>query len=588
MRIAAPRKGQTTPLPLLLLLLIMATLTAGIISSDGGWRRMASASSGPVVVASIPLGAAGYDDLAVNPATNRIYVTNFHDGTVSVVDGTNNTLMRNIKLPRYHGPVGIAVNPTTNRIYTTNPSADTPGLENVGVIDGATNKLLTFVYFPCPCGNGGPVHVAVNPVTNRVFTANGPWELFDGSSLSVIDASTNTFLRNIRAGSWEGPVGVAVNPVTDLVYTTGNDNVLVIDGSSYLTLATLSVGTAPSSLAVNPATNRIYVGNRMSDDVSVIDGATNTVVATIPLGDGPGPQFVAVNPTTNRIYVADLNTIYVIDGSTNAVAGTISMYNAGLTVNPTTNRLYVLGVDTLWVIEDQGGPVPPPTPTPPPPEEPLVYVGTGDSISAGADLPRGKEQAYPAVLCTAFNMITPTSCNNISNSGDDTDDYIHKQLNKAIKAKPDIVTVTVGADEIIKEPLRFRRIFTDCDVESARINMASLLTSLLYGTDALVFVTGYYNPLNPSNILWLNMEACVLEGNNAIHDVVVSLASTWPDRIVEVPLYESFQGHEFGTTESWISPCNQPKWACMAVGGVHPNELGQQAIADAIIGAMAE
>src|SRR5580704_753097 len=40
--------------------------------------------------------------------------------------------------------------------------------------------------------------------------------------------------------------------------------------------ATVNVGTGPFSAAVNPVTNKIYVVNRNSNNVTVIDGATNT------------------------------------------------------------------------------------------------------------------------------------------------------------------------------------------------------------------------------------------------------------------------------------------------------------------------
>jgi YVTN family beta-propeller protein len=72
------------------------------------------------------------------------------------------------------------------------------------------------------------------------------------------------------------------------------------------------MGFAPWAVAVNPRTNRIYTANEGSNDVSVIDGGTNTVVATVPVG--VGPRAVAVNPRTNRIYTAnmDSDTVSVI------------------------------------------------------------------------------------------------------------------------------------------------------------------------------------------------------------------------------------------------------------------------------------
>ncbi len=52
-------------------------------------------------------------------------------------------------------------------------------------------------------------------------------------------------------------------------------------------------------------TNKIYVANSGSNNVTVIDGVTNST-ATVSTGDSP--MSVAVNPVTNRIYVAGFGT----------------------------------------------------------------------------------------------------------------------------------------------------------------------------------------------------------------------------------------------------------------------------------------
>jgi len=65
---------------------------------------------------------------------------------------------------------------------------------------------------------------------------------------------------------------------------------------------TVPAGNYPCAVAVNPVTNKIYVTNCNSDDVTVIDGATNDTT-TVPAGNGPNA--VAVNPVTNKIYVAN-------------------------------------------------------------------------------------------------------------------------------------------------------------------------------------------------------------------------------------------------------------------------------------------
>jgi YVTN family beta-propeller protein len=67
------------------------------------------------------------------------------------------------------------------------------------------------------------------------------------------------------------------------------------------------------------------VTNDGSNTVSVIDTATNTVVATIPLR--VQPLGVAITPDGTRAYVTDgdSNTVSVIDTATNAVIATISV-----------------------------------------------------------------------------------------------------------------------------------------------------------------------------------------------------------------------------------------------------------------------
>ena len=66
-------------------------------------------------------------------------------------------------------------------------------------------------------------------------------------------------------------------------------------------------------MAVNPVTNKIYVANCGSSNVTVIDGATN---ATTTVAAGTYPYAVAVNPVTNKVYVANdgSDNVTVING----------------------------------------------------------------------------------------------------------------------------------------------------------------------------------------------------------------------------------------------------------------------------------
>src|SRR5713226_9566020 len=85
-------------------------------------------------------------------------------------------------------------------------------------------------------------------------------------------------------------------------------------GYSQTGVTTIGAGTNPFAAAVNPVTNKIYVANQGSNNVTVIDAATNATT-TVTDVSAIKPVAVAVNPVTNKIYVAneDSNNVTVID-----------------------------------------------------------------------------------------------------------------------------------------------------------------------------------------------------------------------------------------------------------------------------------
>ena len=311
-------------------------------------------------------------NLAVNPVTDKIYVFNDGNGIITVIDGaTNSTTLLNV----VSAPSALAVNPVTNKIYLAN------GSNFITVMDGATNSTTTI-----PTGNG-PASIAVNPVTNKIYVAN-----FADNDVTVIDGVTNStttvatnanpnevavdpLTNQIFVGHFDadtvvidgntntatdlaGTLTVAeitVNPVTHKVYFRQGGDVLVIDPAAIAkTLVPVEpFNTAPLSIAANAATNKIYIPNSSSNDVTVIDGVTNT---STTVAAGSAPVAVEVNPVTNKIYVADNgdNTVTVIDGATNSTI-TVASGSAptAVAVNPVTNKIYVAnnGDNTVTVID---------------------------------------------------------------------------------------------------------------------------------------------------------------------------------------------------------------------------------------------
>ncbi len=290
----------------------------------------------PTVIATVPVGTWPWG-VGVNPATDRVYVTNIGSNSVSVIDGAVNAVIATV--PVGTQPTGVGVNPATDRVYVTNKASN-----SVSVIDGAVNAVIATV----PVGTW-PTGVGVNPATDRVYVAN-----FLTNNVSVINGATNAVIATVPVGKW--PSGVGINPASNRVYVAnqGSNSVSVIDGAlaeidpANAVIATGPVGSAPQRVGVNPATYRVYVANRDSNSVSVIDGAVNAVIATVPVGSFP--FHVGVNPTTDRVYVANFltNNVSVINGATNAVITTVPVGTQpfGVGVNPATDRVYVTNRNT--------------------------------------------------------------------------------------------------------------------------------------------------------------------------------------------------------------------------------------------------
>ncbi len=149
---------------------------------------------------------------------------------------------------------------------------------------------------------------------------------------------------------------VGVETYSDPICVTGT-GVTDADGDGWCAdgaNATVTTGSQPNGLAVNPLTNRVYVANGLADTLSVVDGGTDTEVAEFAIGNGPTD--VAVNTRTNRVYVVNFldGNLKVVDGSDNSIDATIGISAArSVAVDEELNRIYVTsqGTDKVAVVD---------------------------------------------------------------------------------------------------------------------------------------------------------------------------------------------------------------------------------------------
>jgi YVTN family beta-propeller protein len=151
-------------------------------------------------------------------------------------------------------------------------------------------------------------HQSLAYVTNHVSTIDG--SNFPASAVSVIDTASNTVVGTIPVGQF--PNGMATTPDGTHAYVAnqGDGTVSVIDTAGNKVVATIRVGAGPIGVAITsvgthpsehddrPHQALAYVTSLVDNTVSVIDTASNKVVATIPVGTGPfAVAFATVTPS---------------------------------------------------------------------------------------------------------------------------------------------------------------------------------------------------------------------------------------------------------------------------------------------------
>jgi YVTN family beta-propeller protein len=247
--------------------------------------------------------------------------------------------------------------PNLGRVYAANawtgPATGSPR-HRIAVVDAVAGRVTGEI----DLGEGSAFGLAANPDTDIVYAGD---QVFT-KRVYAIDGRTNRVVRSAEVGG--DPRGLAVNPVTDKLYVTltNQGKLVVLDGTTLAVEATLDFGLIePAKVAVNPVTNTVYVSNanrRGADSsVTVIDGATNTVTATI--GVDRYALGIAVNPLANKVYVSNYTseTLTVIDGATNGIVGKAYVGGSptGVEVDPIAKKVYVTNFEqkgAVTVIDD--------------------------------------------------------------------------------------------------------------------------------------------------------------------------------------------------------------------------------------------
>ena len=135
-------------------------------------------------------------------------------------------------------------------------------------------------------GDGGWDYLQEDPAVHRLYIAHGP-------RVDVIDTATGKEAGTIA--DLHGTHGVALDSDGKYGYISdgGGNAVVVFDRHRLAKVATIPAGSNPDGIIFEPATKTVWAFNGRSKNVTVIDAASQKVVATIAL---PGkPEFPQVD-----------------------------------------------------------------------------------------------------------------------------------------------------------------------------------------------------------------------------------------------------------------------------------------------------
>lgn len=230
--------------------------------------------------------------LAVSPDAKRVYVTIVSTHYVDVVDPARRAVVDSIDVGV--GPHDIVVSPDGQRLYV--------GLilgNKVTIVDANTHHVIRQIAFAA-----GVRPIALTRDESRLFVQVSYLHGF-----AVVDPATGATIRRIQLPVPPGRTLPDSMPVTadhglritaDGRYLIANGsmmNLVAIYGLPDLSLvATIPVGDDPNWDVISPDGTRLYVTNRGSDDVSVIDLAGKREVARIKVGRYPERMTAVAGP----------------------------------------------------------------------------------------------------------------------------------------------------------------------------------------------------------------------------------------------------------------------------------------------------
>lgn len=271
-------------------------------------------------------GVTGWDYLAIDPASQLLYIT--HGDHVVVIDPSTGRVKHNITgLKKTHGvvfdtsgkygyisdgdanevvvfdrntdaivdrvpagnkPDGMVFEPVTQTVWAFNGHS-----KNATVIDDVTHKVVATVALP-----GEPEF----PV------ADGKGSIYDNledvSKIVHIDAKTHTVMDTWSILPCEGPSGLAIDTEHSRLFSVCDGKMAVVNANSGKIVAMPTIGDGPDAAGFDPKHMLAFSSNGSSGTLTVVhEDSADSYPVVQNLATKRGARTMALNQATGTIYV---------------------------------------------------------------------------------------------------------------------------------------------------------------------------------------------------------------------------------------------------------------------------------------------
>jgi DNA-binding beta-propeller fold protein YncE len=264
--------------------------------------------------------------------------------TESPVLGHSPTLLSNAGAPATaNSPTSPLAPQREDSTATSTVSAGNPSvLETVSLCNGTV--LQGFVQ--TICSPNGPTAIIYDPVSHFVFLANAQTCVGCTDYVIAYNATTDQEVWTYITGSGlagQTPMAMTVDPTVGTLFVADRDSnsVSVVNGTTGLGIANVTV-YAPTSLAYDPAKGLLYVAHG-NLDVSALYPFNGTFLANYSFA--ASVSGVLYDPATSDLYADSTSgdVLYVANGTTGALLSTLGMGSGpdGMVFDPASGAVYV-------------------------------------------------------------------------------------------------------------------------------------------------------------------------------------------------------------------------------------------------------